>query len=57
MITAFLYELVCRWGAIEVIVTDNAPQYLQAAEQLAEKHHIRHIKISPYNLRAQEPIE
>ena len=48
-IAAFLYELVCRWGAIEVIVTDNAPQYLQAAEHLAERHHIKHIKISPYN--------
>ena len=56
-IAAFLYELVCRWGAIEVIVTDNAPQYLQAAEHLAEKHHIKHIRISPYNSRAQGPIE
>ena len=56
-IAAFLYELVCRWGAIEILVTDNAPQYLQAAELLAEKFHIKHIKISPYNSRAQGPIE
>ena len=56
-IAAFLYELVCQWGAIEVIVTNNAPQYLQAVEHLAEKHHIKHIKISPYNSRAQGPIE
>jgi hypothetical protein len=56
-IATFLHELACRWGAIEVIVTDNAPQYLQAAELFVEKHHIRHIKISPYNSRAQGPIE
>jgi hypothetical protein len=36
---------------------DNAPQYLQAAEHLVEKHHIKHIKISLYNSRAQGPIE
>ena len=40
-IAVFLYELVCRWGAIKVLVTDNAPQYLQAAELLAEKFHIK----------------
>ena len=56
-IAAFLYELVCRWGAIKILITDNAPQYLQAAELLAEKFHIKHIKISPYNSRAQGPIE
>jgi len=56
-IAAFLYELVCRWGAIEVIVTNNAPQYLQAAEHLAEKHHVKHIRISLYNSHAQGPIE
>ena len=38
-------------------MTDNAPQYLQAADFLAEKFHIHHIKISPYNSKAQGPIE
>ena len=57
-IAKFLHEnLLCRWGAIEVVVTDNAPQYLQAADFLAEKYHIHHIKISPYNSQAQGPIE
>ena len=57
-IAKFIHEtLLCQWGAIEVLVTDNAPQYIQAAEYLAEKHHIHHIKISPYNSRAQGPIE
>ena len=50
-------NILCRWGAIEIIVTDNAPQYLQAVQYLADKYHIHHIKISPYNSRAQGPIE
>ena len=54
----FIHDtLLCRWGAIEIMVTDNAPQYLQAADFLAQKHHIHRIKISPYNSQAQGPIE
>ena len=57
-IAKFIHEnLLCRWGALEVVVTDNAPQYIQAAEYLAMKYHIHHIKISPYNSQAQGPIE
>jgi len=57
-IANFIHEkILCRWGAVEIIVTDNAPQYIQAVEYLAEKYHIHHIKISPYNSRAQGPIE
>jgi hypothetical protein len=57
-IAKFIYEkLLCNWGAIEILVTDNAPQYIQAAEYLAKKYHIHHIKISPYNSQAQGPIE
>jgi hypothetical protein len=57
-IAKFIYEkLLCQWGAIEIVVTDNAPQYIQAVEYLAEKFHIHHIRISPYNSQAQGPIE
>ena len=57
-IAKFLHDnLLCRWGAIEVIISDNAPQYIQAAEYLSDKYHIHHIKISPYNSQAQGPIE
>jgi Integrase zinc binding domain len=52
-----LEKLLCQWGALEIIVTDNAPQYIQAVEYLAAKYHIHHIKISPYNSQAQGPIE
>ena len=56
-ISKFLYQIICRWGAIETIVTDNAPQYIQAAAILVEKYHVHHIKISPYNSKAAGPIE
>ena len=57
-ITKFIHKhLLCQWGALEIIVTDNAPQYIQAAEYLSEKFHIHHIKISPYNSKVQGPIE
>jgi hypothetical protein len=56
-IAKLLLEIIHRWGAIETIVTDNAPQFLLAAKYLVEKYHTHHIKISPYNSRAQGPIE
>lgn len=57
-LASFLFTaILCRWGAIEEIVTDNAPQYLAAAELLVEKYKVHHIRISPYNSRAQGPIE
>ena len=53
-IAKFIHEnLLCQWGAIEIIITDNAPQYIQAADYLAKIFHIHHIKISPYNSKKQ----
>ena len=57
-IAKFIFEsLLCRWGAIEILVSDNAPQYLQAADYLAKIYHVYRIRISPYNSKAQGPIE
>ena len=57
-IAKFIHKnLLCRWGALEIIVMDNALQYIQAAEYLSENFHIHHIEISPYNSRVQGPIE
>ena len=52
-----LETILCRWGALEELVTDNAPQYVQAAEYLCKTFHIHQIRISPYNSKAQGPIE
>ncbi|KAJ3571153.1 hypothetical protein NP233_g3932 [Leucocoprinus birnbaumii] len=54
----FIFEdILCRWGAIEEIVTDNGPAFVQAAEFLSQRYKIHHIRISPYNSRANGPVE
>lgn len=50
-------EILCRWGAVEEIVTDNGPAFIQAVEYLSQKYRINHIRISPYNSRANGPVE
>ena len=50
-------EILCRWGAIEEIVTDNGTPFVKAVEYLAEKYGIHHIRISPYNSPANGLVE
>jgi hypothetical protein len=50
-------ELLCRWGALREIVTDNGAPWVKAVQYLADKYKINHIRISPYNSQAQGPIE
>ena len=58
MLGAFIFqEILCCWGALETIITDNGPAFIKALDWLAKKYHIHHIKISPYNSQAQGPIE
>ena len=54
----FLFEdVLCRWGAVEEIVTDNGTPYVAALDWLADRYGIRHIRISPYNSRANGIVE
>jgi hypothetical protein len=49
-IGAFIFkEILCRWGALEGIVTDNGPAFVEALNWLAEQYGIHLIRISPYN--------
>ena len=50
-------EILCRWGAVEEIVTDNGSAYIAALDWLANKYDIRHIRISAYNSRANGIVE
>ena len=50
-------EIVCRWGGVEEIVTDNGPAMVAALEWLSEKYHINHIRISAYNSKANGVVE
>jgi hypothetical protein len=45
-------DVLCRWGLITEIVTDNGPQFIAAVRWLSLKYGIHHIRISPYNSRA-----
>jgi transposase InsO family protein len=55
---AFIFEeLLCRWGPITEIVTDNAPAYKVAVDELARKYGIHPIHISPYNSQANGIVE
>lgn len=50
---SFIFEeILCRWGAVEEIVTDNGTAYIAALDWLSGKYGIRHIRISAYNSRA-----
>jgi hypothetical protein len=55
---AFIFEeILCRWGGIEEIVTDNGTPFVTALDWLAQKYHIRHIRISAYNSKANGIVE
>ena len=58
VIADFIFQdLLCRWGALEEIVTDNAPSYIAALDILATRYGIRHIRISGYNSQANGIVE
>ena len=40
---------MCRWDGLEEIVTDNGTPFVAALDWIAERYHIRHIRISAYN--------
>ncbi|TFY76788.1 hypothetical protein EWM64_g7225 [Hericium alpestre] len=54
----FLFEeVLCRWGAVEEIVSDNGTAFVAALDWLADRYGIRHIRISAYNSRANGIVE
>jgi hypothetical protein len=58
MLGAFLFEdILCRWGAIKEIVSDNGTPFITAVDWLAVKYSIWHICISAYNSKANSLIE
>jgi hypothetical protein len=54
----WIYEdILCRWGSLHEIVTDNGPAFLKVMEYLSKRYHLNHIWISGYNLRANGTVE
>jgi len=50
-------DILCRWGALEEIVTDNGGPYVAALDWLAERYGIHHIRVSGYNSQANGIVE
>jgi len=58
VIADFIFQdILCRWGGLEEIVTDNGPAYVAALDILALRYGIHHIRISGYNSRANGIVE
>jgi hypothetical protein len=52
-----LHDIIYRWGLLLEIVTDNGPAFLKALKYLEKRYHIKHIRISGYNSRANGLVE
>ena len=50
-------EIVCRWGCLVEIVTDNGGPFKKAVKWLEQKYGITGIMISSYNLHANGSVE
>ena len=54
----WIYEdVLCRWGTLVEIVSDNGGPFVKALEYLACKFHVKHIRISGYNSHANGLVE
>lgn len=45
-------DILCRWGTLVEIVTDKGTPFIKALAYLEKKYHVKHIRISGYNSRA-----
>ncbi|SJL18320.1 uncharacterized protein ARMOST_21906 [Armillaria ostoyae] len=50
-------EIICRWGCLSLIITDNGKQFKAAIKYLEKKYGIRGIQIAPYNSQANGRIK
>jgi len=54
----FIFEdILCQWGGMAEIITDNAPAFVATAGYLSKKYGIHHVKISPYNFQANGVVK
>jgi len=54
----WLYEdVLCQWGTLVEIVSDNGSAFVKALAYLERKFHVKHIHISGYNSRANGIVE
>ena len=57
-VSQFIWEeVLCRYGAIGQVTTDNGPEVKAAFTELMDRHGIPHVKISAYNSKANGVVE
>ena len=58
VIADFIFQdILCRWGALADLVTDNTAPYIAALNILASRYSICHIRILGYNSQANGIVE
>jgi len=50
-------DIICQWGSLVKIVTDNGAPFKKAVAWLGEKYGIKGVTISPYNSQANGVVE
>jgi hypothetical protein len=50
-------DIICRWGTLSEIVSNNGGPFVKALAHLSKKYHINHIRISGYNSHANGLVE
>lgn len=50
-------DILCRWGTLVRIVSDNGKPFVAALKLLEKKYHVKHIRISGYNSHANGIIK
>ena len=50
-------DILCRWGTLVEIVSDNGKPFIATLSYLKKKYHVKHIRISGYNSRANGIVE
>jgi hypothetical protein len=53
----FFQDVLCRWGCVADIVTDNGTPWIACVNSLCDLYKIRGIRVSGYNSRANGIIE
>lgn len=50
-------DIICRWGCIRLMVSDNSPAIKKALKHITEKYGIENVQILPYNKQANGKVE
>ena len=50
-------DIICRWGSLYEIVTNNRGPFVKAMEYLSKQYQLNHIHISGYNSQANGIVE